>query len=637
MKKKLIALVMAASMVMGTGAVATAGEPINDLVNYVTDTTLLVPNYMLTQGNSSARSYTANYMEGLVGMDDYGNLTPALALSWEYNSDATECTFKLREGVQWVNYQGEAMGEVTSKDFLTGFEWLMNAHKGKGTNNNLKDYVIGAQDYYDKTVDMDDEEAWALGIEDLVEIVGIETPDDYTVTYKLLQPSPAFHTFAASAYLWPLAAGYVEACGTVEKALEQNLEDLWYSGAYIPVEYVEKNNLTLKPNPLYWDTECQRFDSLTYIVVSDAAQAYLLFENGEIDQVTLQASTLKAIYEDEGHKYHDYLVECQPTISSYQIHFNYAKINEDGTYDENWNRAIANENFRKAFYYGVDWMQWLELQNFINPMNCDFNTYTLPGIARFSDGTDYASRVEELLGVVKNDAPGKSNPEKAAEYKAAAMEELTAQGVTFPIDFVYHVGGSNQTEQDQGLVVKQMIEEGLGTDFITVEIDTYVSSWTGEIIGNKLQCIGIVGLSAKLGDSTGLIVAEDPRDPSAMFSPGWSHTYDILQNPEYDYHETLIAQLNEFADLLEAAEAIVDDPDARLEASAKAEAYYLEHALCVPLYRKISWQLTKVNDWDRSPTLYGSVWNIYKDVETNSDMYTTAEWAELKAAKEANE
>ena len=305
------------------------------------------------------------------------------------------------------------------------------------------------------------------------------------------------------------------------------------------------------------------------------------------------------------------------------------------TWDENWNRAVANENFRKAFYHGVEWYQWLELMNFINPMSCDFNTYTLPGIAKFSDGTDYVDRVEELLGVVNNgETPGKYNAEAAAEYKAKAIEELTAQGVTFPIEMVYHVSGSNQTEQDQGVVVKQMIEGGLGTDFVTVEIDTYVTSLVSEILPNKLHCIRIVGLSAKLGDSTGLLVGEDPRDPNAIFQDT-SYAQVVIDSTD-DYRAELVAQLNEFADRLEAAEAIVDDMDARLEASAQAESYYLEHALCMPLYRKVSWQLTKINDWSKSPTLYGSVWSIWKDVETNSDMYTSAEWAELKAAKEAN-
>ena len=34
--------------------------------------------------------------------------------------------------------------------------------------------------------------------------------------------------------------------------------------------------------------------------------------------------------------------------------FNYAKKNEDGSDDTNWNTAIANEAFRQSIYYGLD-------------------------------------------------------------------------------------------------------------------------------------------------------------------------------------------------------------------------------------------------------------------------------------------
>ena len=62
-----------------------------------------------------------------------------------------------------------------------------------------------------------------------------------------------------------------------------------------------------------------------------------LYDTGEIDTIDLAEANLRAIYEDENNQYHDYLTEKLPKKFSYQMKFNYAKKNEDGSDDTNWN------------------------------------------------------------------------------------------------------------------------------------------------------------------------------------------------------------------------------------------------------------------------------------------------------------
>jgi len=633
MNKKLIALLLTGSMVMGTGAAASAAEEreqLKDLIQYVTDGTLLNPHLMINSANSTHLAIASNYNEGMFEMNTKGQPMGALVESYEANEDSSVWTFHLRQGVKWVDYQGNEKGEVTSRDFAMSHSIAMNHHQGDSINPDMG-AIIGAQEYYEMTQEMDEDEAMALTVDDFLEAAtGLELPDDYTIVYNLTEPDPAFWSAGLGQAMFPVAEGYVEEVG-IENIFEGDLTKQWYSGPYIPVEFTAGNSLRMEQNPLYWDTECTRFDSLTWLVVSDNTLAYTLYENGEIDYVTLPVSTLRAIYEDENHKFHNELTEQRPTKHTFGIHFNFTKLMEDGSWDENWNKAVANENFRKAFYHGTDWTPYLQTVNFINPLKCDLTSYTVRNFVFFEDGTDYVDRVEELLSFQGQEgSPFKYQPELAEQYKAAAIEELTELGVTFPIEFVYHVSGSNQDEQDKGVIIKQLIEEGLGTDFMTVEIDTYVSSWTGEIINNRLQCIGIVGLATSSADPVGLIAAEDPYDADAMFSTGWSHTQELIQEPK-DYQADLVDTLNEFSELLTTAQEEVSDLNARYEAAAQAEAFLLEHALVMPLHRRISWQLTHINDYTKAYAAYGVVADKLKNVEAYLDACTTADYEEFAA------
>ena len=66
-----------------------------------------------------------------------------------------------------------------------------------------------------------------------------------------------------------------------------NNGNMWYNGAYTMTSFVSGNEKVFTKNPLYWDTECTRFDTVTHKMVESNEVAYMLFENGENDYVTL--------------------------------------------------------------------------------------------------------------------------------------------------------------------------------------------------------------------------------------------------------------------------------------------------------------------------------------------------------------
>ena len=134
------------------------------------------------------------------------------------------------------------------------------------------------------------------------------------------------------------------------------------------------------------------------------------------------------------------------------------KYNEDGTKDDNWNTAIANEAFRLSWYYGLNLSEYYKRFNTINPMSCENECFTMKGLVYTSDGTDYTELVKKELGLPEMDGEKmvRLDADKAAQYKKQAMEELSALGVTFPVGVDYYISASNQTALDSANVLKQV-------------------------------------------------------------------------------------------------------------------------------------------------------------------------------------
>ena len=88
----------------------------------------------------------------------------------------------------------------------------------------------------------------------------------------------------------------------------------------------------------------------------------------------------------------------------------------------------------------------------------------------------------------------------------------------------------------------------------------------------------------------------------------------------------------QYTDLVNAANAIVNDTDARYEAFAKAEAYMLENVLVSPTYYDIAWSLTHANEYSKINAMYGGC--NYKAVnwETSEEAYTTVQYEQFAKA-----
>ena len=227
------------------------------------------------------------------------------------------------------------------------------------------------------------------------------------------------------------------------------------------------------------------------------------------------------------------------------------------------------------------------------------------------------------------DAYARYDAEKAAQYVAAAKEELTAAGVELPVKAAYWIVSGNQTALDSAEVLKQCIEAQLG-EIVELDIHTYVSSLAQEVRNPRLQSFVINGWGADFGDPVNFVGQETYGDDNAYYAQYYSNANDATD-------EKLIAAYQEFTALEKEAAAINGDLDARYAAFAKAEACMIGHALVIPAYYNVGWELTKVNDYTKIYCAYGMMPYRYVNYETNDAGYTTADYEALKAAYDAAE
>ncbi len=578
-----------------------------------------------------------NLFDGLLTNDNHGNLKLNAAKSYETPDGGKTWIFTLNEGMTWFNKDGEKQADVVASDWATGLEWVLNYAKNDSYNVSMPaEMIVGANDYYEYTKALTEsdgaEAAKALTAEDgskFAEMVGIAVDDAAgTITYTLIDQLPYFPSVATYNCLYPLSAELIEELG-VDGYRDVTWENMWYSGAYTVTYFVSQNQKVLTKSPNYWnDANCSRFDTVTIKMVESASVAFQLFKNGELDHVSLDQATLQGIYNGTSDgDLKQYLVESRPTKYSYQIHLVYAKNLEDGTTpDTNWNTAIANENFRKSLYYGLDLTNYFARTNAINPLSCQNFAYTGNGVAFTSDGTDYTKLVLKELGMEYDYTKyTRVNAEAAAQYKAKAMEELTAKGVTFPVTVDYYISGSSDVAAQTAKVLENIFAECLGSDYVVLKTNTYVSSLANEVRKPRKASIFINGWGADFADPINFLGQETYDDPQAYYSNAYS-----LCNENDD--PDLIAAYKEFTDLVVAAKAITNDMDARYAAFAKAEACMLNHALVIPCSYEVGWELTKVNNYTKVYSMYGMQAYRYVDWEVSETPYTT-EQMEANAAK----
>lgn len=624
--KRLTALVLASAMTLALAACGGDEQPSNSQgpgqadgkavyrTLYSSEVTTL--NYLVTsQSNETAVTY--NVVDCLVEYDPYGNVEPALAASWEPNEDASVWTFHIREGVKWVDKDGNEVADVTAQDWVTSAQYVCDARNVSSNSNTYRGIIAGASEYYNYTaylmqlenaVDGTDEQGNPVklitnsdGEQEILEPVDEVTPEDigvkaldqYTLEYTLTGSTPYFVSMVSFGSYMPTYEPFLTEKG--DKFGTSN-DALLYCGAFILSDFQPQQQRVMTKNPKYWESEQVFIDEIrqTYNAEASSIEA-TMYQSGSIDSADVSPSMLSAMLADS--KYAEHIHPTRSDTSySYWYLFNF-DANFDAEYEpENWTIAVNNENFRKSMVHALNRVPALATSDAINPTGNISNTITPVSFAA-NEGKDYTT-----YGTLPQYVEGDNFDEaKALEYKEKAVAELTAAGAHFPIKVLMCYNPTSESWANECQVAEQQMEKLLGSDYIDIIVKA----------GPSDGFLGAVRRSGNYGFMKCNWGADyaDPQTWTDPFTLGNSYNFiEKSTSPE------TVALYNEYIALVDAAKAITTDIDERYEAFAKAEAFYLDHAFAIPYSISNSgYVMSRLNVFEGQYAPFGGARQRYKD------------------------
>jgi peptide/nickel transport system substrate-binding protein len=171
------------------------------------------------------------------------SIVPDLATSWSWNSDHTELTFKLRDGVKW--HDGKPF---TSKDVKCTFDMLRGVSSAKFRKN-------PRQNWYDNVTE-------------------ITTNGDYEASFHLKRPQPALLALLASGYS-PVYPCHVSPADMRTHPIG--------TGPFKFVEFKTNESIKLTKNPDYWKKDRPYLDGIEFTIIANRSTAILAFIAGKFD------------------------------------------------------------------------------------------------------------------------------------------------------------------------------------------------------------------------------------------------------------------------------------------------------------------------------------------------------------------
>lgn len=530
---------------------------------YVSEITTL--NYLIASQQWDQQA-AANVVDSLVENDAFGEIIPGLAETWSLSDDGLVWTFNLRKGAMWYDYEGNEIAEVTANDFVEAAKYVMTAENESLTYGQII-CVKNSEKYYNKEVT------------DFAE-VGVKAVDEYTLEYTLEQPTPYFLSGLTYTCWFPAYGPQLQELG---KDFGTANDKLYYNGAYILQEFEPQVRHLYVKNTNNWDADKVHIDRLERTYSAEALTlGPQMVLRGEIDYADIPTD----IVDDWKENNAEYLSRKRlDTMWSYFFCFNFNPTYDEIYKPDDWMKAVNNETFRHSIMSAFDATYAIRAIEPDDPASIEQKTITPAAFA--SDGTtDFAA-----LAPFQDNADLFFDATKALEYKATAMEELTALGVTFPLQVVITYKSGDTNWENECILVKQQLEGVLGTDYIDCVLYAGPSeSFLAETRRAGKYSFMRTNWGADYIDPqtwTDPFDGKDNLDPDTGKVIG--NSYNRMDAIYYDedkaalYPETAAA-LTQYYTKVEEAKAEVKDMTKRYLLFAEAEDVLIEHALVVPFY-----------------------------------------------------
>lgn len=624
MKKKFLSVLlvatMAVSMLTGCGSSTDSGSAANGAEYtelYASEVATM--NYLVTSTYNDM-IIPANTIDTLVETDSNGALVPALATEW--SQEGLVWTFKLREGVKWVDHTGKEVAEVTAQDFVDAMKYQLTPEYEAANAQNLFGVIANAEEYYKGLAGTVEEDGKTYSPIDFSE-VGVKAVDNYTLQYTLATEVPYFLSSLVYVVYMPAYGPLLEQTGA---SFATSKETMYYCGGYYLSEFEPQQKHVMVKNNLNWDADNVFITKITQTYNAEAETlAPEMVKRGEVDYADISSDILD-----------DWLAgadtaslvskERPATDYSYFYCFNFMPTFAEEYEPENWKLAVNNENFRQAMMAALNRTNPTAISEPNTPDVFIMNTITPTGFTTNADGVDFTS-----LDAFKDIMSANSFDEAAAaSYKEAAMTELTAAGATFPIKVLMKYNPTTTNWDKECAVVEQQMEGVLGTDFIDIIVEAGPSeSFLTEVRRSGDYAFMKCGWGADYADP------ETWTDPFYQEEGSEGYKYAFLRTA-IDENTASAATVQEYFDLVDTAKAITSNADknARYEAFAAAESYLIDHALAIPYGISISAYIaTKLDVYEGQYASCGSIPNFRFKGQHLQDHFISLEEYEANSKK----
>jgi oligopeptide transport system substrate-binding protein len=280
--------------------------------------------------------------EGLTRLDNDLNTVPGAAESWEYNDDATQLTFHLREGLKYSD------GSLLN---AKRFEYSLMRNIDPATAGeyaSITDDIAGAADWRTADVTALSEEELAA-LRDAVQVHAVDSTGAACTDYEqtdcldlvigLAQPAPYFHTVASLWVTYPAK----------EELISEGGEIWWNSskfqvgnGPFVLSALEPFVRAYFTPNANYW-RGVATYD-LEFRYITDTAVAFEAYKNDEFDIIPIGAEDLGTIQNDATLNAE---ANIYPGSCTYAIMFHQLKA------------PFTDQAVREAFAYALDREAWV--------------------------------------------------------------------------------------------------------------------------------------------------------------------------------------------------------------------------------------------------------------------------------------
>ncbi|MCI7639911.1 MAG: peptide ABC transporter substrate-binding protein [Clostridiales bacterium] len=464
----------------------------------------------------------ANYTDGLTQMDADGAAIPAIAESWDVSEDGTVYTFHLRQDANWSN--GEP---VTADDFIFAWQRAVDPALASEYSYMLSD--IGQ---------VKNAAAIIAGEMDKSEL-GVKAIDSKTLEVTLEVPVSYFLSLMYFPTFYPVNQAFFE--GLADGTFGTSPETVLSNGAFVLTSYEPAAlSFSLAKNPDYYDAAKVQLDGLNYQVIKDSQQAYMSYQNGDLDIVKLSGDQVEQVDGDP---------ELMITGAGYLW---YLTLNMHDV------PALNNQNMRLALSNAVNRMSIVD--DVVKDGSVATYTAVPPQFAAGPDGSDFSADQTMFSDVCSDDAA------KAAAYYEAAKAELGAD--TFEFELLVE----DQTEtQNVAAVIKDQVEKALPGVTLNIKVEPKKQRVADIQDGNYEVCLTRWGPDYA-----------DPMTYLNMWITGCSNNYGLWSDADYD---AIIADCT--------TGAYITDAEARWNAMYDAEKIVMDQAVIVPLYTKADANMIK--------------------------------------------